>query len=196
MEYSQAKANYTLLRHLAKSRNEQIFAWQGLMLSNYQTMNYDSVDIFAQLIIERGEASFGAENKALLFLGKSARKKGQFDKAFEFFEKTMAAGDDEHAAEAMFRIAEMQSELAEFKTSTETCIDLIARFGQFGNWNDAAFLRIAENFYQMEEYFQARSTLESIIANSPSAETVKKAKQLLKEVEQKEIKIIDNDTIE
>ncbi|QNL21079.1 tetratricopeptide repeat protein [Hyphobacterium sp. CCMP332] len=199
-EYKEAIPKYNLLKYLARTRNEEIFAWQGLMLSHYSLANYDSSMGFAQLITERGEAAFGARNKALLFLGKASRAIEKFDKAEEYFQKCIEAGDDVHAAEAFFNIAEIKYILGANQKSIDLSLDLIGKYAHYPEWNDAAFLLIAKNFFAMEEYFQARSTLESIIANSPSENTVNAAKELLISVKEKEaivpIEEINLDSIE
>jgi TolA-binding protein len=199
-EYREAIPNYNLLRHLARSRSEEIFAWQGLMLSHYEIQHYDTAMSFAKLITDRGEAAFGARNLALLYLGKSARNLEKFDEAESYFNECIEAGEDVNAAEALFNIAEMRSRLGDYQKSIDMSLDLISRFSHYPEWNDRAFLLIAENFFLMEEYFQSRSTLESIIANSPNVETVRQAKELLAKVAEKEVleteKVIENDTIE
>ncbi len=192
-DLEEAITKYSLLNHLARTRNEEIFAWQGLMLSHFKLANYDSAMGFAQLITERGEAAFGARNMALLYLGKSARQLKQLDKAEEYFEMCMEAGDDVNAAEAFFNIAEIRHELGDYQKSTDLALELIGKYSYYPEWNDASFLLIAKNFYAMEEYFQARSTLESIIANSPSEMTVKSAKELLTKVKEKEVVEIENE---
>lgn len=185
-KYEKAIPKYNLLKHLARTRNEEIFAWQGLMLSHYNLSNYDSAMGFAQLIIEKGEAAFGARNKALLYMGKASRHLDQFDKAEEYFQKSIEAGDDINAAEAFYNIAEIKNKLGAYQKSIDLSLELIGRYSHYPEWNDAAFLLIARNFYAMEEYFQSKSTLESIIANSPSENTVASAKELLKKVKEKE----------
>lgn len=199
-EYLEAIPNYNLLRHLARTRSEEIFAWQGLMLSHYKLQHYDTAMAFAGLITDRGEAAFGARNLALLYLGKSARNLEKFDEAESWFNACIEAGEDVNAAEALFNIAEMRSGLGDYQKSIDLSLDLISRFSHYPEWNDRAFLLIAENFFLMEEYFQSRSTLESIIANSPNEETVAGAKKLLEKVAEKEMirtePEMENDTIE
>ncbi len=199
-EFREAIPNYNLLKHLARSRNEEIFAWQGLMESHFKLAEYDTAMAYAKLITERGEAAFGARNKAFLYLGKSARALGKYDDAEDYFNQCIESGEDENAAEAFYIIAEMRSNLGDYQKSIDMCLDLVGRFSQYPKWNDASFLLIAQNFYLMGEYFQARSTLESIIANSPSASTVKEAQIILQKVLEKEIvepeNDIDNDSID
>lgn len=198
-EYEEAIPKYSLLKHLARNRNEEILAWQGLMNSYYNQNNYDTASSYALLIVERGEAAFGARNKALLLLGKAARAENKIDKAEEYFEECISAGQDVNAAEAKFNIAEMRSEIGAYQESVDASLDLIAKYSSYPIWLDNAFILIAENFIKMEEFFQARSTLESIIANSPSDETVNRAKELLEDLQEienaQELIEIENDSI-
>ena len=59
------------------------------MESYYELAQYDSADTYAHLILEKGKVNAGAENKASLYLGKSAMARGDYDAAKDEFLNTL-----------------------------------------------------------------------------------------------------------
>ncbi len=171
---------------LATSDEERVLATEGLMRSYYEIENYDSSLAKAQSIADF-ESPFGNRNLALLYWAKSLEALGRLDDAKARYQITVNEASDENAAEAKFRIASIQYQLAEFRNSIETCLDLVSGFSQYAYWNDQAFLLVADNFLGLNDLFQARATLESIIENSPSEETVSRAREKLALVSEKEM---------
>ena len=183
--FSGASTNLAGWIELASGDEERIIAQEGLMRSYYAMEEYDS-SLNLAIRISGFESPFGNRNLALLFWGKSLLKLGKLDEAKSQFEKTVNEATDENAAEALYLIASIQFQLAEFKESIQTCLDLISAFSHYAEWNDKSFLLIADNFIGLEDLFQARSTLESIIENSPSDTTVEEARKKLLIVQEKE----------
>jgi hypothetical protein len=71
-KYEQAVKSFHRLENLATSKKELYTAWSGLMESFYLLALYDSVNTYANLILEKGNVNAGAQNKASLFIGKAA----------------------------------------------------------------------------------------------------------------------------
>ena len=187
--YEKAIIGYEGWYGLASSDEERVLANEGLMKSYYELANYDS-SLAKAIAIADFESPFGNRNLALLYWAKSLEGLGKLDEARTRYQVTLDEATDENAAESKYRIAAIQYLLAEFRNSIETCLELVSSFSHYGFWNDQAFLLVADNFLGLDDLFQARATLESIIENSPSEETVALAREKLIEVEEKE-KMLD-----
>ncbi len=195
-DYASAVEDLEQWFNMSSSGEEQVMAQEGLMISYFELGEYDSTAAIAGRISEV-ESPFGNRNQALLYKGKALYELGKLDAAKDQFVLTVGEASDENAAEAKFMIASIQNQLAEYKASTETCLELVSEFNQYAYWNDQAFLLIADNFLGLDDVFQARATLESIIQNSPDPTTVDQAREQLIEVgaREKEIEQL-KDTIE
>jgi tetratricopeptide (TPR) repeat protein len=181
-----AKANSYYLQYLsnAESPRERLIAWSSLMENYYKLDKLDSVVIYARNILDHGKSSLDA-NRASLFLGKVAYKQGNTNAAIDNFLSTINLAKDENAAEAKYMIARIYYEQKKYNESLETLYELNNTYFSYDKWIGKSFLLIADNFISLEEIFQAKATLQSIIDKSPHAESREQAKKKLSELESK-----------
>jgi TolA-binding protein len=184
-QYNKALDYYQKL--LAESNNgkERSIAWASLMETYFKLEKYDSVQYYADHILTHSKYSMDA-NKASLYLGKVAYKKGNYDKAIDNFISTINMAKDENAAEAKYMIARIQYDQKKYKESLETLYDLNNVYYVYDKWLGKSFLLIADNFIAMDEIFQAKATLQSIIDKATDKETVEAAKKKLQQLEANE----------
>ncbi len=196
--YDNAITNFHRLEKLASNKKEQYNAWAGLMESFYLKGQYDSVDVYAQTIIERGNINAGAQNKASLYLGKTALARGDFEGAKDEFLNTLNAARDEFGAEAKYLLAEIFYNQKQYKQCYETSMGLINDFATYDLWVGKAFLLLADNFAAQDDIFQARATLQSL-DKFPLPSIKDEAKAKLKQLEQAELekqKKLEADTLD
>jgi TolA-binding protein len=55
----------------------------------------------------------------------------------------------------------------DYKQSYETLVSLTEDFNSYDEWVGKAYLLMADNFVAMDQIFQARATLQSLIDNFP-----------------------------
>jgi tetratricopeptide (TPR) repeat protein len=185
-KYEDAIAQFHRLEKLASNKKEQYTAWSGLMESFYLLSQYDSADVYARIILEKGAVNASAQNKASLYLGKTAFARGDYETAKDEFLNTLNAAQDEYGAEAKYLLASIFYSQKEYKQSYETLISLNNDFAAYDEWVGKSFLLLADNFIAQEDYFQARATLQSIADNFPLENVKDQARKKLKEVEKLE----------
>ena len=186
--YDDAIKNYRRLSAIASSNKEQANSWMGLMECYYQKGSYDSATYFANELIAKGNLNTRNQNKASLYLGKSAYKKGDYQTAQDEFLNTINNAKDEFGAEAQFLLGEMFYLQKGYNKSLEALIELNSGFSSYEHWVGEGFLLIADNYVALEELFQAKGTLNSIIDNFPDQEIVMKARVKLGNIEKLEEK--------
>lgn len=198
-KYESAIDSYHELEQLATNKSEQYNAWAGLMESFFLLGQYDSADVYANIILERGAVNAGGLNKASLFLGKSAFARGNFEAAQDEFLNTLNTARDEYGAEAKFMLAQIFFLQKEYKKSYETLLGLTQDFSAYDEWVGKSYLLMADNFVAMDQIFQARATLQSLIDNFP-LETVKNAaSRKLQEIDRLEARkkeLLEADTLQ
>ncbi|MCR6641544.1 MAG: tetratricopeptide repeat protein [Sporocytophaga sp.] len=185
-DYQSAKNYYQILLAQARGKKDRSIANVGLVEAYYNTQKYDSATYYTSEILKQGNSTLDAESKAMLYQGKIAMAKGENDKAVDHFIQTINAAKDINAAEAQYLMAKIQYNDKKYKQSLETLYDLNNNYSIYDDWLGRSFLLIAENFVALNELFQAKATLKSIIEKSPHKETVEKAKVRLSELESKE----------
>ena len=173
---------------ISTNKKEQATAWNGLMESYFILGKYDSTDIFAKKILEEGNVNVGAQNKASLYLGKSAKAKGDYETAKDEFVSTLNTARDEYGAEAKYLLGEIFFLTKQYKQCTETLIALSTDFSSYDEWVGKAFLLLADNFLAQGDAFQAKGTLKSLIENHPLQVIKDQARTKLNAIEQNELK--------
>jgi TolA-binding protein len=197
--YNAAISRYHRLEQLATNKREQHTAWAGLMESFFLLSQYDSSDVYARTILERGAVNAGDQNKASLFLGKSAFARGDFETAQDEFLNTLNTAQDEYGAEAKYMLAEIFYLKKEFKKSYETLLSLTEDFAAYDEWVGKAFLLMADNFVAMDQIFQARATLQSLVENFPLQTVKDAAANKLRDIDRAEAekkRILEADTLD
>ena len=189
--YANAVTYFQKLAQTARSKKQQYNAWQGLMTSYYQLAQQnpdllDSVDYYAQEILEKANISTNAANQASLYRGRAAYEQGNLDQAEPILTELVGEAPDENGAEAQYLLAKIQYDLGNYQQSIDALYELNKKFGGYEAWLGKSFLLIAENYAAMDEVFQAKATLSSIIENSPDEEVVKIARERLAEIEMDE----------
>ncbi|MBX2966670.1 MAG: tetratricopeptide repeat protein [Cyclobacteriaceae bacterium] len=185
--YEKAIDGYRKMERMATNKKEQFNAWSGMMESFFLSAQYDSVNTYANIIIEKGNINAGAQNKATLYLGKSAMAQGKYDAAKDEFINTLNTAQDEFGAEARYLLGEIFYQTGDHKQCYETLVGMDAKFGAYQEWVGKAFLLLADNFVAMGNSFQAKATLQSLIDNFPLEPIKITAKDKLAKIEATEL---------
>ena len=189
--YDSAIRYYLTALSAARNKKEQSASWLGLMDAYYQQAlqqpaKYDSVLFYADEIINKGNTSVNAQNRALLYRGKAYYAQEKYDQATDEFLRTVNTAKDENAAEAQYLIGEAKFKQGQYKESLDALFELNQKFGAYEKWRGRAFLLIADNYVALNETFQAKATLTSVIEKSPDKQVVEEAKAKLKTLEDKQ----------
>ncbi len=186
--YENAIPQFQRLAKMATSKKDQYNAWSGLMESYFLQAQYDSTDTYAKLILEKGKVNAGAENKASLYLGKTAMARGDYETAKDEFLSTLNSARDEYGAEAKYLLGEIFYLTKDYTQSNKTLIGLNIDFGAYTDWVGKSYLLLADNYIALGEIFQAKGTLNSLIDNFPKPLIKERAKEKLKKLEEDESK--------
>lgn len=192
--YNTAIAYNKKLLKVAESKKEQYYAWAGLMESYYHTGEYDSVAYYAQIILEKGIVSAAAQNHARLYLGKAAFARENYEEAVDHFVNALNTAKDIYGAEAQYLMAEVFYRKGQYNQSIQTLYDLNEKFGAYEEWLGKSFLLIADNYIALDENFQAKATLNSLIEKSPVESVRKEAAKKLEELEKATQTPVEQDT--
>ena len=188
-QYDAAIGSFKQLIGLSINKKDEYTALNGLMESYYLLALYDSADTYAQKIQMQGNIHASAQSKASLYLGKSAKARGDYQTAKDEFLSTLNTAQDEYGAEAKYLLAEIFFLAGEHKQCHETLLSLNRDFSAYEDWVGKSFLLLADNYKVTGEIFQAKGTLKSLIANFPGEIVREQAKERLKKIEEEELKL-------
>lgn len=183
-QYRAAIDSYRLLASITKSSRSQIKAWEGLMNTYYEMKKLDSVRHYAQEIIEKGNST-ASRNKATLYVAQSYYDENKLNEALPLFKKVSESAKDKTGAIALYSYAHVLYNQGQYKPSLDALFRLSKEFPMDDDLRGKNFLLIADNYIGLKEYFQAKATLNSIIARSPNRNIVTEARKKLKSIEDK-----------
>ncbi len=186
--YEKAIPFFQALAKAAENKKEQYAAWNGLMESHYFLKHYDSTEVYAATILEKGSVNVGAQNKASLFMAKAAMGKGDYETANDELLATINAAQDEYGAEAKYLLAQIFYNTKDYKQCYETLLGLNRDFDSHTEWVGKSYLLIADYFLAINDSFQAKATLKSLVDNFPLDEVKKQAAEKLKVIDEGELK--------
>ena len=182
-----AITNYRNLLVNATDKKDQQTALIALMESYYQTTKTDSTLYFAREVSNSSDVVLGAKSKATLYMGKIYMAKNDYPKAIESFNQTITLAKDDFGAEAQYLISQMLYNQKKYKESSEM---IMAKFrNEFSGAADKivgkAYILLSDDFVGLDNFFQAKATLNSLIENIADKDVVAEAKIKLKAIEKK-----------
>jgi len=180
--YREALIKYQTLLAFAVSKREQFNATKGIMECYFELNTLDSAFYFATNITQQGGAPVYIQNKANLYLGKIPYLKEKYEDAQDALINTANIAKDSSGAEAQYLLADILYKQKNYKLSLETLFQLNDKFKMYDRWVLKSFLLIADNYTALEEYFQSKTTLNSIIQKAKDPVFVKMASDKLDKV--------------
>ena len=156
---------YTKLFEASTSTANTNTAILGVLKTAYKLNKYIEATIYADKVLNNVSSKEGDVYEALYIKAKCAIAQGQNDIAYLNFNRLSLATVSERAAESKYMVARLLFDKQEYKASLDTCFKLKSRFDSYDYWVVKAFILIAENYAAMDNTFQAKATLESIIEN-------------------------------
>jgi tetratricopeptide (TPR) repeat protein len=194
-DYKGSLVNYNRMLATMGSPKDSYLAHEGRMLAYLELDQFDSAMVAIESILSGSWKPANAESKIWLTKAKILMAKGSFNQALDELIKVMNDAKNENAAEANYLMGEIYFKQGAFKNSLEVLFDLNKSYGAYRYWIGKSFLLIADNYLSLNELLQARATLESVVQNTELQEIRSIAKQKLKEIEEKEKKIMSVDSI-
>lgn len=137
----------------------------GVMKTAFKLNKYIEAITYADKILNNIDSKEGDVHEALYIKAKCAYAQGQNDIAYLSFNRLSLSTISERAAEAKYMVAKLLYDKQEYKASLDTCFKLKGRFDSYDYWVVKAFILIADDYKAMDNSFQAKATLESIIEN-------------------------------
>jgi TolA-binding protein len=141
----------------------------------------------ANQVLTLNNAGSDDQTEAHFYLGKVAYTSGDLDKAFNEFTIVSKASSGVMGAESAYRIAEIYYGRSLLKQAEEQRWYVIKSKPTQDYWIAKSYLLIADIYTAQGDFFQAKSTLQSVIDNyKGSDDIIPSAKQKLEEVKKAE----------
>lgn len=162
--YPQALDHYRNLEQVALLKNNVLEAQIGLMRCNYLLSNFSDAKMYADLVLNNASTPDEIRTTAQLWRGRILVQNGSYDAAITDFNQVIKKGGV-MAAESKYNIAYCYYKKGDFKKSETEVFSLIEKYSAFDEWKYKGFLLLIDAYIGMEDYFQARATIDAIKEN-------------------------------
>ncbi|MCH6198864.1 tetratricopeptide repeat protein [Aquiflexum sp. LQ15W] len=180
--YVQAIGFYREAINYSRNKIEEFEVFSGLMKAYFQTQKFDSAAFFADRVIKLGSVTQDAVPEATLLKAKSHRELKKDADADATLMDLINEYKTVHGAEGLYLLAESQALKGSFQQSNNTIFDFSGPFFPYDYWYGRCFILLADNFLKLNEVFQAKATLESILENSNNEEIKDMANKKMAEI--------------
>lgn len=166
-----------------------IFAQSNLMKAHYQLKKYDDAVLYANKVLASSKIDNKIKSDAHIIIARSAIKTGDENKAKLAFEKVEQLATGEAAAEALYYNAYFKNKAGKHEASNTSIQKLAKDFSGYKYYSAKGLVLMANNFYALNDAFQATYILESVIENFKEfSDVVDEAKIELSNIKKQESK--------
>lgn len=181
--YEQALPFFRQLEEVADSRPNILEGRTGQMRSLFRLHRYQEAIEASVAVLGTDRISQEIEQEARLVTGISHMMLQDYDRAIENLKIAAEASNNEMAAEAMYHIALIEFRKGNYQQSESLIFDYVNRMSAHEYWLAKTFLLLADTYIEMDNTFQARHTLQSIIENVQSDELRSEARQRMDHID-------------
>lgn len=184
--YAEALNRYDLLGDLAEDKNILLEAIEGKMRCNFLLKNYNNTIDAANGLLKNNNISSDQITEAHYLLAKSYFDANQPVRALQEFKITEQLSNTEMAAESKYLIASINYDDRKFEEAEKIIFELSNDYSYYDYWIAKGFILLADVYIAMDNIFQAKQTLQSIIENYEGQDLVGIAREKLKLINEKE----------
>lgn len=184
--YQRATTYYATLRNNALSEENLQLAYSGMMRAYYQNNQFDEASNYADTLLSLPRMSEQVANEVQFFKARSLQKSNKPAEALALYQQLELSSNDNVAAEARYRIAEIHFLQNKLKEAEAAAAEALKQNNGNEYWTVKSYLLIADILVKQKDYFNAKATLQSLVKNTKNAELKKEANQKLDEVKKLE----------
>lgn len=178
-DYAGAKKYFESLLAGSSSQDLQLEALRGLVRCYYQLKDYAQANEVAKTLLTKKAISTDDKSIAFLVLGKSHQQNNACVDAISAFKSCAAINKTAWGAEARYEIAVCQFTMNNLAAAEKAALAVTKETSSYDNWVTKSYILLGDIFMQQKDYFNARSTYESVAKNSIIPELKAEAQEKL-----------------
>lgn len=136
---------------------------KGLMLTHYQLKNFPEAITYSSKVLTKSQLSKSEKEEATMIQANSYYELGNNDNAAIWFKKVVALSTDVDKAEAGYKLCEIHYLKDEYKQAEAEIFSYLKQKPSYDYWLAKGFILLADVYVKLEDNFQAKATLQSVI---------------------------------
>ncbi|SNR77553.1 Tetratricopeptide repeat-containing protein [Lutibacter flavus] len=165
------------------------FAQSNLMKGYYESKNYSKAVNYAEMVLRGAKLETRVKSDAHIIIARSAIKTNNEDKARNAYKEVEKIASGELKAEALYYDAYFENKDGSYRVSNQIVQKIASDYSAYKYWAAKGLLIMANNYYELNDAYQATYILESVIKNfSQFDDVVEKATSDLNKIKTEQAK--------
>ncbi len=171
--------HFSRLEPIAASPQNTLVAQAGQMRCLRELGRTAEAAAAGEKVAANAHADADLKSEANILIARSLADKGDLDAAYARFKAVAASSTTARGAEAKYNMAYIRHLQAQYRKAETEVFELAQKFPSHDFWKAKAFILLGDVYVQLDDLFQARATLQSVIDNCREPELVAEARQRL-----------------
>lgn len=164
-DYQNALTSLKRLEQEADFPQNIVFAQTNSMKAHYELKNYPDAVLYAEKVLNNAKVDNAIKSDAQIIIARAAIQTGEEGKAKTAYAEVLKIATGKLAAEALYYKAYFQNKEAHYEASNAT-VQMIAKdYSGYKYFGAKGLVLMAQNFYALNDAYQATYILESVINN-------------------------------
>ncbi len=163
--YQEALDHYQALERIATFDNNILEARIGQLRCHFELGHYDQALGYADAVLADDNTPDYVLTEAHFMRGKILLSQGDDNGALQEFYTVDGLSSGAMGAESKYNIARINYDRATYSEAEQEIFELIQHYPSQEFWKIRSFMLLADTYTAIEDYFQAKATLQSIVDN-------------------------------
>ena len=165
------------------------FAQSNLMKGYYENKNYSKAVAYAETVLKNSKLENRIKSDAQIIIARSAIKTNNETKARNAYKEVEKIASGELKAEALYYNAYFENKDGSYRVSNQIVQKIASDYSAYKYWASKGLIIMANNYYELNDAYQATYILESVIKNfSQFDDVVSEATTALNKIKTEEAK--------
>jgi TolA-binding protein len=174
-----ALERYDQLEQVASFPQNLLASKLGQMRCAEELGRVDEAADAAQKVLDDATATDDMKAEAGVRIGNAQFRKGEMDDAFSTYTNVVKRSNNEHGAEAKFQMALIRYEQERYSDAEAQIFALVKKYPSYDEWKARGFILLGDVYVGLNDLFQAKVTLQSVVDNVDDPELVAQAQSRL-----------------
>ena len=162
-DYQKANNYYTQLSKINTDELKIPVMNRGLMLSHYKLSEFAQADSAAKKVLSDQQLSKTRKEEALMIRANSNYELGNNSEAEILYGQVVKLSTDIDKAEAGYKICEITYLRGEYKQAEAEIFSYLKQKPSYDYWLAKGYILLADAYVKLDDNFQAKATLQSVI---------------------------------
>ncbi len=143
--------------------------------------------VAAEKVTANTDATADLKSEAAMAVANGLLDRNDLDGAYTKFKAISAGSTNAFGAEAKYYMAYVRHLQGQFRKAETEVFDLVKRYPSYDHWKARSFILLGDVYVQLNDRFQAKATLQSVIDHCQEPDLVAQARQRLDAINASEV---------